>query len=75
MMLEQVEPDAFDSPSHKFNPNIEAKLETLFKDYELQFMRDETTIGITPLTKMSIDTGDSGPVSQKPYPIAMTHYQ
>ena len=32
-------------------------------------------IGTTPLTQMSIDTGDSDPVSQKPYPIAMKHYQ
>ena len=28
-----------------------------------------------PLTKMSIDTGHSEPVSQKPYPITMKHYQ
>ena len=28
----------------------------------------------TPLTQMSIDMGDSDPVSQKPYPIAMKHY-
>ena len=33
------------------------------------------TIGTTPLTQMSIDMGDSDPVSQKPYPIAMKHYQ
>ena len=32
------------------------------------------TIGTTPLTQMSIDTGDSDPVSQKPYPVAMKHY-
>ena len=32
------------------------------------------TIGTTLLTQMSIDTGDSDPVSQKPYPIAMKHY-
>ena len=38
-------------------------------------MKDETTIGTTPLTQMSIDMGDSDPVSQKPYPIAMKHYQ
>ena len=42
-----------------------------FKD---QFAKDETTIGTTLLTQMSIDTGDSNPVSQKPYPIAMKHY-
>ena len=28
----------------------------------------------TPLTKMTTDTRDSEPVSQKPYPIAMKHY-
>ena len=38
-------------------------------------MKDEMTIGTTPLTQMSIDMGDSDPVSQKPYPIAMKHYQ
>ena len=31
--------------------------------------------GTTPLTSMTIDTGNSKPVSQKPYPIAMKHYQ
>ena len=42
-----------------------------FKD---QFAKDETTIGTTPLTQMSTDAGGSDPVSQKPYPIAMKHY-
>ena len=37
-------------------------------------IQDETTIWTTPLTKMTIDTGDSEPVSQKPYPIMMKHY-
>ena len=32
------------------------------------------SIGMTPLTSMSIDTGTANPVSQKPYPIAMKHY-
>ena len=32
------------------------------------------SIGTTPLTSMSIDTGTANPVSQKPYPIAMKHY-
>ena len=40
-----------------------------------QFVQDETSIGTTPLTEMTIDTGSSEPVSQKPYPIAMKHYQ
>ena len=37
-------------------------------------MRDETSIGMTNLTKMQIDTGSSEPVSQKLYPIVMKHY-
>ena len=30
---------------------------------------------MTLLTEMTIDTGTSEPISQKPYPITMTHYQ
>ena len=74
-MSEQVKTDAFESPSHKCKPSIEAKLEALLKEYACQFTQDETTIGTTPLTEMIIDTGTSEPVSQKPYPITMKHYQ
>ena len=47
----------------------------LLQEYESQFTKDETAIGTTPLTCMTIDTGTADPVSQKPYPIAMKHYQ
>ena len=47
----------------------------LLQEYEPQFVKDETTIGTTPLMSMTIDTGTTNPVSQKPYPIAMKHYQ
>ena len=47
----------------------------LLQEYESQFAKDETTIGTTPLTSMTIDTGTTNPVSQKPYPIAMKHYE
>ena len=40
----------------------------LLKEYQSQFAQDETTIGTTPLTKMTIDTRTSELVSQKPYP-------
>ena len=56
-------------------PSIETKLEALLKEYESQFAWDETSIGTTPLTEISIYTGNSEPVSQKPYPITMKHYQ
>ena len=47
----------------------------LLKEYDSQFAQDETSIGTTPLTEMTIDTGTSEPVPQKPYLIAMNHYQ
>ena len=55
--------------------NIKHDLNALLKEYEFQFAKGKTSIGTTPLTSMMIDTGNSDPVSQKPYPIAMKHYQ
>ena len=75
MMAEQVQLDAFNSPHHKLRPNIKSKLNTLLKEYASQFAKDETSIGTTPLTEMTIDTGISDPVSQKPYLNAMKNYQ
>ena len=45
------------------------------KEYASQFAKDETSIGMTPLTEITIATGTSDPVSQKPYPVAMKNYQ
>ena len=75
MLSETVTPDPFNSPCHKLSTDVQNDLELLLKEYESQFAKDETTIGTTPLTSMTIDTGTSDPVSQKPYPIAMKHYQ
>ena len=47
----------------------------LLEEHKSQFAKDETSIGTTPLTSMTIDTGTADPVSQKPYPIAMKHYE
>ena len=47
----------------------------LLEEYESQFAQDETSIGTSPLTSMTIDTGTANPVSQKPYPIAMKHHE
>ena len=75
MMAEKVELDTFKPPQHKLRKDIETKLEELLKEYKSQFTLDETTIGTTPLTKMTIDTRDTQPVSQKPYPILVKHYK
>ena len=59
MMAEQVQPDIFDPPHHKLKPSIPSKLDTLLKKYETQFATDKTSIGTTPLTEMTIGTGNS----------------
>ena len=74
-MAEKVKPDSFKPPHHKLEPHIQTKLMEVLKEYNSQFAQDETTIRTTPLTKMTIDTGTSEPVSQKPYSIAMKHYK
>ena len=65
MMAEQVQPDIFHPPHHKFKPGIESKLDALLKEYETQFAKDETSFGTTPLTEMIISTGSYDPLSQK----------
>ena len=66
MMAEQVQPDIFDPPCHKLKPGIKSKLDALLDEYASQFIKNETSIGTTLLMEMTINTGDSNPVSQKP---------
>ena len=76
MMAETVTPDTFNPPCHELSRTVQNELELLLQEYESQFTKDETSIGTTPLTSMTIDTGTSDDhISQKPYPIAMKHYQ
>ena len=75
MMAVQGKPDIFNPPHHKLNANIQNKLDTLLKEYESQFTKDEISIGTTLLTSMTIDMGNSNPVFQKLYPITMKNYQ
>ena len=75
MMAETVTPDTFNPPCHELSKTIQHELNTLLQEYESQFTKDETSIRTTTLTSMMIDTGDSNPIYQKPYPITMKHYQ
>ena len=75
MLPKTVKPDSFTPPKYQLDATTQQQLDFLLINFKDQFMKDETTIGTTPLTQMSIDTGDSDPISQKPYPIAMKHYQ
>ena len=74
MLPETVKPDSFTPPKYQLDTTIQQQLDNLLRTFQDQFAKDEMTIGTTPLTQMSIDTGDSNPVSQKPYLIAMKHY-
>ena len=74
MMAKTVTSDTFNPPCHELLPAIQSNLKLLLEEYDSQFAQDETLIGTTPLTSMSTDTGTANPVSQKPYPIAMKHY-
>ena len=75
MIAEMVTPDTFNPQCHELSTAVQNDLDLLLQEYESQFAKDETSIGTTPLTSMTIDTGTSESVSQKPYPIAMKHYQ
>ena len=74
MLPETVKPVSFTPPKYQLDSTIKQQLDFLLGTFKDQFAKDETTIGTTPLTQMSINTGDSDPVSQKLYPVAMKYY-
>ena len=74
MLSKTVTSNTFNPPHHEISTPIQNNLTSLLEEYDSQFAQDETSIGMTTLTSMSIDTGTTDPVSQKPYPIAMKHY-
>ena len=73
MKAETVTLDTFNPPCHELSTAVQNELGLLLWEYESQYVKDETSIWTTPLTSMTIDTGTSKPISQKPYPIAMKH--
>ena len=46
-----------------------------YKNMNHNLQKMKLQLDTTPLTSMTINTGTSEPVSQKPYPIAKKHYQ
>ena len=75
MMSKTITPDTFDPPQHELSAPIQDSLRLLLQEHESQFAKDETSIGTTPLTSMTKETGTTNPVSQKTYPLAMKHYE
>ena len=49
------------------------QFEELCERYKDIFSIDSTDIGKTPLLKMEIETGNSPPICQKPYTLALKH--
>ena len=74
MLPETIKPDSFTPPKYQLDSTTQQQLDNLLGTFKDQFAKDKMTICTTPLTQMSIDTGDSDAVSQKPYAVAMKHY-
>ena len=74
MMSETVTSNTFNPPHNDISVSVQNSLTSLLEEYDSQFAQDETSIGTTTLTSMSIDTGNTNPVSQRPCPLAMKHY-
>ena len=54
---------------------IRQKFEELCEEYGEAFSKNNEDIGRTKLVKMDIDTGDSPPVSSRPYILPLKHYK
>ena len=55
--------------------DIRQKFEELCEEYGEAFSKNNEDIGRTKLVKMDIDTGDSPPVSSRPYTLPLKHYK
>ena len=55
--------------------DIRQKFKELCEEYGEAFSKNNEDIGRTKLVKMDIDTGDSPPVSTKPYTLPLKHYE
>ena len=69
MLPETIKSDSFTPPKYQLDSTTQQQLDFLLGTFKDQFVKDETAIGTTPLTQMSIDMGDSDLFSQKPYPL------
>ena len=56
-------------------PDVKQKFEELCERYGDAFSKNNEDIGRTKLVKMDIDTGDSPPVSSRPYTLPLKHYE
>ena len=84
--IEQTVPSAFitspvDIKTHRkvnlkdkeIDPKCREQFEDLCERYKDIFSTDSTDIGKMPLIQMEIETGNSPPICQKPYTLALKH--
>ena len=59
----------------KISGDIHQRFQELCEKYGEAFSKHNEDIGRTKLVKMDIDTGDSPPVSSRPYTLPLKHYE
>ena len=55
--------------------DVKQRFEELCEEYGQAFSKNNENIGRTKLVQMDIDTGDSPPVSSRPYMLPLKHYE
>ena len=68
-------PRKVDLQDGDIKPTTRSAFDELCKRYPTIFSRGNEDIGRTQLITMDIDTGDSPPVSSRPYTLALKHHQ
>ena len=56
-------------------PQHRVAFENLCSEFQDILSKDSADLGKTPLLKMDIPTGDSPPITQRPYTLALKHVQ
>ena len=72
-----------DVPGHRkvhlqdkdISSDVHRRFEELCDEYGQAFSKHNEDIGRTKLVKMDVDTGDSPPVSSRPYTLPLKHYE
>ena len=69
-----IEPrEPFKLKDAKVTPQHRQAFEDLCSEFEVIFSKGSADLGKTPLLKMDIPTGDSPPITQRPYTLALKH--
>ena len=68
-------PRKVDLQDADITPGMKSAFDTLCEKYPRVFSKGNKDIGRTQLVTMDIDTGDSPPVSSRPYTLALKHHR